>query len=59
MALDKFVFRHTGPKENNLNKMLKKIGTDTLDSLIDQTIPPSIRLTNPLDLPDGISEYEY
>lgn len=39
--------------------MLKTIGVSTLDELIDKTIPSSIRLDKPLDLPVGLSEYEY
>jgi glycine dehydrogenase len=39
--------------------MLEVIGTKSLDSLIDETIPAGIRLKKDLDLPKGISEYEY
>ncbi len=39
--------------------MIKKIGVKNLDELIDKTIPGNIRLSKPLDLPDGISEFEY
>jgi len=39
--------------------MLKKIGVNSLDELIDQTIPEKIRMDRELKLADGISEYEY
>lgn len=39
--------------------MLERIGVDSLDELIGKTIPGSIRLKEPLDLPEGISEFEY
>ena len=39
--------------------MLKQTGASTLDDLIDQTIPQTIRLHHPLNLPEGLSEYEY
>ncbi len=39
--------------------MLEKIGVSSLDELIDRTIPASIRLKSPLNMPSGISEYEY
>ena len=39
--------------------MLDKIGVGSLDELIDKTVPQSIRLEKPLNLPEGISEYEY
>jgi glycine dehydrogenase len=39
--------------------MLRAIGVLSLDALIDQTIPPGIRASAPLDLPEGDGEYEY
>ncbi len=39
--------------------MLKAIGLPTLDALIDETIPASIRLRAPLQLPPAETEYEY
>jgi glycine dehydrogenase len=39
--------------------MLKKINAPTLDVLIDQTVPAAIRLQQPLNLPEGMSEHEY
>ena len=39
--------------------MLDRIGVDSLDELIRNTIPESIILDKPLDLPEGISEFEY
>ncbi len=59
MALDSFLNRHNGPRPQDIDIMLKKIGVGSLDELIDKTVPPSIRLNNPLDMPDGMSEYEY
>ena len=56
---DQFVNRHNGPNEQDVQAMLRKINAPTLDALIDQTIPSAIRLKQPLNLPDGISEYAY
>lgn len=53
------IYRHIGPRKEDIAKMLKTIGVSTLDELIDKTIPSSIRLDKPLDLPVGLSEYEY
>src|SRR5262245_24827040 len=39
--------------------MLQVIGASSLDELIDEAIPATIRLQQPLDLPNGISEYEF
>jgi len=57
--MESFVHRHNGPREEDLPQMLKTIGVSSIDELIDQTIPKAIRLKEPLDLPDGITEYEY
>jgi len=39
--------------------MLSKIGANSLDELIDQTIPSAIRLKAPLSLEAGMTEYNY
>ena len=54
-----FAERHIGPRNEDLGIMLKKVGVKSLDELIDKTIPSSIRLKQELDLPGGVSEYEY
>ncbi|MES2285792.1 MAG: aminomethyl-transferring glycine dehydrogenase [Bacteroidota bacterium] len=59
ITTDKFVNRHNGPRENDVKAMLKKIGANSVDELIDQTIPAAIRLKKPLNLPTGLSEYNY
>src|SRR5687768_13743046 len=38
--------------------MLQNIGVASLDELISQTIPNSIRLKQPLRLPEAVSEYQ-
>ncbi|MEI6677895.1 MAG: aminomethyl-transferring glycine dehydrogenase [Mariniphaga sp.] len=59
MAIDKFVSRHIGPRNNDIQEMLKVIGVPSLDILIDQTMPSNIRLDKPLNLPNGLTEREY
>ena len=59
MASDKFVGRHIGPREEDIQEMLKVIGVQSLDELINQTIPENIRLEKPLNLPNGLTEREY
>ncbi len=54
-----FLNRHVGPRAEDLPQMLKKVDVSSVDELIEQTVPQSIRLAEPLDLPDGITEYEY
>ncbi|HTN94091.1 MAG TPA: aminomethyl-transferring glycine dehydrogenase [Gallionella sp.] len=56
---DKFVNRHNGPRADDIAAMLEKIGARSLDDLIEQIVPAAIRLKAPLDLPEGMSEYQY
>lgn len=51
-----FSRRHIGPEATEIARMLECIGADTLDALIDATVPESIRLRNPLELPPAASE---
>ena len=59
MRTDKFVERHIGPNEEEQKKMLAKINASSIDELLEETIPASIRLEAPLDLESGISEHEF
>lgn len=59
MKNDLLVYRHIGIDEKDAEVMLKKIGVDTLDELINKTIPANIRLEAPLALPEPMTEYEY
>ena len=54
-----FLKRHLGPDEGEIKKMLNKVGVESLSQLLKETIPETIRLKHPIDLPDGISEYEF
>ncbi|HSC29956.1 MAG TPA: hypothetical protein VLD67_21935, partial [Vicinamibacterales bacterium] len=54
-----FPSRHIGPDAAERDRMLQAIGVPSLDALIDQTIPPGIRSTHPLDLPEADSEHGY
>src|SRR5262245_60684110 len=55
---DSFARRHLGPSEADVAEMLKLIGAPSLDTLIDETVPSSIRLREPLRLPEGRGESE-
>ncbi len=45
---DTFVHRHIGPRPHEVAKMLATLGIDSLDALIDRTVPPAIRIGKPL-----------
>ena len=58
-ALDTFATRHIGPRGEDLAAMLKEVGAASLDALIDEAIPASIRLKAPLKLDPAESESTY
>src|SRR6185436_17084311 len=55
---DTFPRRHLGPSDADVAEMLKTIGLPSLQALIDATVPKSIRLEKPLQLPAARSESE-
>src|SRR5690606_9547822 len=58
---DTFVHRHIAPDAAEIGQMLELLGVDSLDALIDQTVPESIRLREPMrltGLSDGRGEFE-
>ncbi len=59
-STDNFVNRHIGTyNEADENAMLQAIGVKSIDELIDQTVPASIRRQTPLNLPAAQSEFVY
>jgi glycine dehydrogenase len=54
-----FSTRHIGPDQNEMADMLTVIGEDSLEVLIDKTVPPGIRMEKPLQIPEAISEHDY
>ncbi len=51
-----FASRHIGPRSDDLEPMLTAVGVASLDELIDQAVPSSIRSEKPLELPAPLSE---
>lgn len=55
---DRFVDRHIGPSDAEIQEMLDAIGYDSLDDLMDAAIPESIRFHDRLAIAEAVSEYE-
>src|SRR3954462_9603991 len=53
-----FVRRHIGPSTRDVTAMLEAVGANSVDALMAQTLPASIRQTTPLDLGKPFSETE-
>jgi glycine dehydrogenase len=54
-----FQNRHIAPNEADTAEMLQAVGVNSIDELIEQTVPTAIRLKQPLNLPAAKSETEY
>ncbi|WML90035.1 aminomethyl-transferring glycine dehydrogenase [Thiothrix lacustris] len=55
---DDFVARHIGPSEADTAAMLEAVGADSLDALMQSTVPASILLTEPLAMEGSRTEAE-
>jgi glycine dehydrogenase len=58
-STDTFARRHIGPRPADLDDMLRAVGARSLDALVDEAVPASIRLDRPLDLPEAESEHAF
>src|SRR5436189_581745 len=56
--INSFARRHIGPDAVEVCRMLRDIGFESLDSLVDAAVPKNIRLDRELDLPKAKSETE-
>ena len=53
-----FPARHLGPGADDIRDMLAVVGCDSLDQLMRETVPDSIRLGRALGIPEGVPEAE-
>src|SRR5437773_4089845 len=56
--IDSFARRHIGPNKGEVRAMLRELGFEDLDSLIDAAVRKNIRLDRQLNLPEAKSEME-
>ena len=52
-----FSLRHIGPSRLEIQEMLDELGFDTINGLIQKTIPKSIQTKTPLNIDPGIDEF--
>jgi glycine dehydrogenase len=52
----KFSRRHIGPSDDEISQMLESLGLDSLDQLVEETVPESIRHRTSLDTPRALTE---
>ena len=60
MNKDKIQFhqRHIGPDEKEISEMLKAVGAQSIEELIDKSIPEDISIDNPIEI-RPMDELEY
>ncbi len=56
---NEFKQRHIGPNEEETDAMLQAVGVSSMEDLINQTVPASIRLSQPLATGKAMSEHTY
>lgn len=56
---EEFSMRHIGPNQADLQKMLETIGVSSLEQLISETVPASIRISDDMGIGGPMSEYRY
>ena len=56
---ENFKDRHIAPNEADTKAMLETVGVNSIDELIEQTVPAAIRLKQGLNLPEAKSEVDY
>jgi len=59
MTSTAFESRHIGPDNKDIQHMLQTCGVSNLEELISQTVPPAIRLKEPMEVCDPLDEYAY
>lgn len=59
MNTDSFALRHIGPRPDNIKDMLDRIGVDSIEQLMYETVPDDIKISGELDLPEALSEQEF
>lgn len=56
--VESFVKRHVGPTPSDIEEMLEVCGAKSMDEFINEVVPHNIKLKNPLQLGDGMTEVE-
>ncbi len=56
---EKFEYRHSNSDETDRAAMLRTIGLETIEALVEETVPANIRLKGALDLPKAVGEHQF
>tara|TARA_R110002049_G_scaffold307686_3_gene508905 strand:- start:1287 stop:4169 length:2883 start_codon:yes stop_codon:yes gene_type:complete len=59
MTTAEFKSRHIGPRAEEIQQMLDTIGVNSIEELIEKTVPSNIRLKGELNVPKAMSEFQF
>ncbi|MDA3852843.1 MAG: aminomethyl-transferring glycine dehydrogenase, partial [Bacteroidales bacterium] len=59
MKTDQFIYRHIGPREAEVEQMLKVLNVNSLDELMLEVVPDEIRLKEPMPIGKPLTERQY
>ncbi|MDD3871728.1 MAG: aminomethyl-transferring glycine dehydrogenase [Bacteroidales bacterium] len=59
MSTNRFIYRHIGPRANDVDEMLAVVGSNSMEEFISSVVPSSIRMKDGLNLPPALTEHEY
>jgi len=59
MKTDQFIYRHIGPREAEVEKMLQVLNVTSLDELMKEVVPDDIRLKEPMPIGKPLTERQY
>ncbi len=59
MSEKAFLDRHIGPRDSDIKDMLKVVNVDSVEQLINETVPIHIQLNSKMNLPKPLSESRY
>lgn len=54
-----FVRRHIGPNERQTKEMLRTLGLQTMDELIEKTVPSAITYRGTMNIPEALCQYSH
>ena len=54
-----FTGRHVGVNDEDHQKMISAIGVKSLEQLIEETVPSSIRLADEMQIEEGMTESDF
>lgn len=55
---DEFIARHIGVNQAEQQALLQAVGANNMQDFINQTVPESVRMPQPLNLPESLPEHE-